>query len=269
MTQYNDRKNALKTLKEIDTRLDKYLIIHYACDDFKESQTITSIAIRTLQNEQSISFSLQQSADQMSLSIPNIDAESLKLIEKDMLAQYFLFVKSHPKKIWIHWNMSNNNFGFQALEERYVILGGTPEPIDPDNVINLSHLFIKLYGKGYAKHPRLENLMKKNNISSPNDFLQGYSSNPEIFTEVQAFKNGQYKLIQLSCLRKVDIFNNFLTLAINNKLKTFSPFFEPYGVTLKGMWATLNEKLWFKFVLFFLTFFAGYFLEKLLDCFFK
>ena len=116
MTQYEERKRALEILKEIDERPEKYIVIHYTCDNFKISQTITSIAVRQLQDGQTESFSLYRSLAQFLHISENEMNENLQKIEKKMLTDYFSFVKKHPNKIWIHWNMSSDNYGFKGLK---------------------------------------------------------------------------------------------------------------------------------------------------------
>lgn len=264
MTQYEERKKALEILRKIDERPEEYIIIHYTCDNFKISQTITSIAVRQLHDGQTESFSLYKSAQ--FLHIPeNKMNEKLPEIEKKMLTDYFSFVKKHPKKIYIHWNMSTDNYGFKGLEDRFRVLGGRPTQINDEYKIDLSNTFIRLYGKGYAKHPRLENLMKKNHISHPNDFLPGFDNDPSITDEPDAFHTGKYKLLQMSCLRKVDIFNNFLNLAINKQLKVYTPWWTFYGSTLRGKLAALNERWWFKILTYFGVAFVGYIFNSIMD----
>ncbi len=67
----------------------------------------------------------------MSISRENI-FESYDKIESQMLERYFIFIKSRKdESIWIHWNMSNINYGFEVLEHRYKVLTAK-EPIHID-----------------------------------------------------------------------------------------------------------------------------------------
>ena len=255
LAQYENRKKASEVLSKMDTKPEDYIIIHYTCDDFKMSQIISSIAVRKLNDGQTESFSLYKTAQNKNINNDDIPDHQIE-IEKEMLKDFYKFVSRNQNKHWIHWNMSSDNYGFKAIEHRYRVLGGKPKIIDDDKKIDLSHLFIQLYGKGYAKHPRMESLMGKNKISCPNDFLPGYSKENKL-DEPKALSQKQYKIIQMSCLRKVDVFSNFITLAINGQLKVYTPWWSYYGVTIKGVLAMLNEKWWFKIVTYLLTFLLG------------
>lgn len=266
MGQYELRKEAVALLKKIDINRCNYIIIHYACENFKLGQTISAVAVRQFSDGQTQSFSLNKTAQILDISPEDIPSR-LKEIERKMLDDFFRYVESHSSHNWIHWNMSSDNFGFKALEHRYQVLKGSPVVIDDSKKINLSHLFIELYDKGYAAHPRLEDLMEMNHIS-PKDFYPGFSDDPEVFDETDLLHQRRYKEIQISCLRKVDVFSNFLNLAIDDSLIVKTPKIKRYGLTIKGMLASLNEYFWFKPVTYFFTFFVGYFLEKVLDHFF-
>ncbi|MET1991107.1 hypothetical protein [Enterococcus faecalis] len=266
MGQYELRKEGLELLKKIDTHRDNYIIIHYACESFKKGQTITAIAVRQFRDGQTQSFSLNKTAQILNIEPENISS-NMKKIETKMLDEFFKYVEHHETFHWIHWNMSSDNFGFKGLEHRYRVLQGTPVIIDDSKKINLPHLFIELYDKGFAAHPRLENLMEMNHIL-PKDFYPGYSDDPNITDETDLLDEGRYKEIQISCLRKVDVFSNFLNLAIDDNLIVKTPKTKRYGLTIKGRLVALSEFIWFKPVSYFLTFVIGYFIEKLLDSFF-
>ena len=268
MAQYEKRKKAVSTLKEIDTRPDNYIIVHYTCDNFKVSQIISSIAVRQLADGQTESFSLYKAAQEMNIE-NDASPNNKKKNEKKMLSNYYKFVNKNLEKKWIHWGMNSDNYGFKAIEHRYRVLGGRPKYIADDKKINLASLFIDAYGKGYAKHPRMESLITKNKISSPNDFLPGYNNNPDTLDEVKALHQRQYKLIQMSCLRKVDIFENFINLAINKQLKTYTPWIKIYGLSIKGILASLNEQWWFKALTYIVVAVAGYFFNNYMHSIFK
>ncbi|MDT2437423.1 hypothetical protein [Enterococcus avium] len=261
MTQYTDRKNALKTLKTIDENKNEYLIIHYACERFNketgESPRISSIAIRNFYTGQTTLFALHKTAESMGVKFNEIN-HSYDKLEKQMLKEYFKYIKDNPKKNWIHWNMRDTNYGFKALEHRYKVLGGKPVEIDDDRKIDLSGLFVDLYGKGYASHPRLESLMEKNHIDTPRDFLTGIQ-------ETEKFDEQRFNEIMMSTSRKVDIFSNFLNLAINSKLNVYTRRREWYGTTLKGWWANFRNSAWFVPVSWTLSAIGGALISHIID----
>lgn len=267
MGQYELRKNALSELKKIDSNRINYVIIHYTCEDFKIGQTISSIAVRQFNDGQTESFSIDKTAQVLRIDPTDIK-ENIENIEKRMLQDFYSYVNQHRSKNWIHWNMSSDNFGFKALEHRYKVLDGEPIIIEDSKKINLSHLFIELYDKGYAKHPRLENLMSMN-FMNPLDMFPGFNKETDVTDEIDLLHQERYKEIQISCLRKVDVFANLLNLSIDNKLIVKTPKLKVYGNTIKGKAAALNERFWFKPLTYLLTLLVGYFFEKIMDLFFN
>lgn len=267
LVNYQRRKNALKKLKEINSNRQNYYIIHYTCDDFKRGDTITSIAIKHLNDGETTSFSLEKTAANKNIEIHEIK-ENLPFIEQHMLKEFFHFIKERPEKYWIHWNMNDDNFGFRALENRALNLSIKDEifSIIDDRKINLSSLLVDLYGYEYIDHPRLKNLMKLNNINPP-DFYPGYSTNPKTITEPILFHEGKYKEIRLSCLRKVYIFNKFVDLAIDKQLKTKTNLWKVFGTNFSGIYNIYNEQPWSQLVSFFLGMIVNNFFDKFFDKF--
>ncbi len=47
------------------------------------------------------------------------------------------------------------NYGFEAIEHRYKVLGGNPTEIPEQNRIDLNRLLIDIYGVGYIGHPSI------------------------------------------------------------------------------------------------------------------
>ena len=78
-----------------------------------------------------------------------------------------------------------------------------------------------LYGVSYIGHPRLEKLIKKNNITDK-DFLSGKQ-------EAEAFDSEDYIKLHQSTLRKVDILANILGRADDGSLKTNAQWHERCG----------------------------------------
>lgn len=239
MSRYNDLKNSAKTLKEIDVNKKDYLIIHYSCESFYDktdgySPRITSIAIRNFATFQTELFAIHKIAEIKKIPFNEI-TNHYDDLEKEMLKRYFKFVDRNKSKKWLHWNMRDSNYGFKAISHRAEVLGVKSEDIDDDKKIDIASLFIQRYGKGYAKNPRIENLLKINHIS-PKDFLPGKD-------EAAAFENQEYIKLGMSTASKVDVFSNFLNLAIDNKLIVNSTKFEIYGCTIKGFIAMIQDNM--------------------------
>ncbi len=104
------------------------IVIHYSCESFYDradgsSPRITSIAVYNIGSGQTNSFSIHQKAEIKKYSRNDIEKHYEEL-EKLMLDDFYDFVKLHEKYNWLHWNMRDINYGFQAIAHRYKVLGG-------------------------------------------------------------------------------------------------------------------------------------------------
>ena len=90
------------------------------------------------------------------------------------------------------------------------------------NIIDLSRILISIYGVGYIEHPRLENIIKLNDITNK-DFICGNE-------EPEAFRRKKFHRIDLSVLRKVDVLAGLAERANNSSLKTKRYYREMYLV---------------------------------------
>jgi hypothetical protein len=70
-----------------------------------------------------------------------------------MFKEFFRFVKVHKSFNWVHWNMRDLNYGFEAIENRYKVLGGKPIIIEDDKKFDLARLLIDIYGVRCMGHP--------------------------------------------------------------------------------------------------------------------
>lgn len=222
------RKKALEKLKMIFDRPDKALIIHYSCESFyKEdvsSPRITAIAVRNLESAQTHSFTIHKEAE--------ID-ENYDELELKMLNKFFEFVASKSDCKWIHWNMRDGNYGFQAIEHRHIILGGHPQTINDEMKIDLARMLIAMYGIGYIGHPRLESIIAKNKITDKN-LLKGSD-------EATAFDNKDFLALQMSTLRKVDCMSNILERMNSNTLKTNSTWWQIHGGSISKIIVDIQQ----------------------------
>ena len=90
-------------------------------------------------------------------------------------------------------------------------------------------------------HPRLESLLKKNNIIAK-DFLPGAE-------EAIAFDNKEYIKLHQSTLRKVDVIASLLNRAIDNALKVESKWWEIYGLSPQGLYESITSRWWCQIIL--------------------
>ena len=229
LKKWHRRKAALKTVEEIENKRDNVLVIHYSCESFydiKDGHTprVTSIAVRNFSSGQTVSFSIHKCAEQKGVGNHDIDSQYSDL-EKLMLHEYFDFIKSRHGYTFLHWNMRDINYGFQAIEHRYSVLGGEPFVIDDTRKIDLARLLVALYGVNYIGHKpsgRLHNLVEHNHITMK-DVLTGAQ-------EAEAFESKEFVKLHQSTLRKVDIMANILERIIDGSLKTNSSWWDIHGV---------------------------------------
>ena len=232
------RKSRVK-LKEIFDNGDKVAVIHYSCESFYDlpdgrSPRVTSIAVRNLASGQTKSFSIHQRAELRRIPMTQADIEPFyNELEHEMLSAFFEHVKLYPAKMYLHWNMRDVNYGFQAIEHRFRVLAGEPFAIEDEKKLDLSRLYIDMYGVGYIGHPRLEMLLKHNNIAA-RDFLNGAG-------EAQAFIEGKYDDLHRSTLRKVDVLANLASRAYDEKLKTLTSWREARGLSPKTVVSLIRE----------------------------
>ena len=234
MSRYTDYKYASNILKGIENKPEKYLIIHYSCESFYnlggKSPRIASISVRQFNNAQTNNFPIHQYSER--LNIPITD-DTYRDIEKELLSDFFAFVDKNLDKIWIHWNMRDSVFGFNAIEQRFMVLGGIPQAIDNDKKIDLGHLFKLLYGGDYIENPHIEKLLELNKFN-PKQFLNGKQ-------EAEAFDNSEYVKLSMSTSSKVNLFSTFVTHAINQTLKTRIPNWKIRGTNFAGLLATFQD----------------------------
>jgi hypothetical protein len=232
---YKARKKALNALDAIFNPAEHTLVIHYSCESFYDranprSPRVTSIAIRNLESGQTKSFSIHLVAERRGV-LDDMEAE-YDALEREMLEDFFSIVREKQHCRWLHWNMRDANYGFEALENRLRALGGNPAAVVPEEKrVDLSRMLISIYGVGYIAHPRIENLMRANNIT-PKDFLTGKE-------EAAIFDAKQFVKLHQSTLRKVDVLANFAARANAGDLKTLASWWELHGGSLKALaeWA--------------------------------
>jgi hypothetical protein len=185
---YAKWKRAKQRLGELFEHPEHTVVIHYSCESFYDrennpkSPRVTSIAIRNLDSGQTKSFSIHLVAERRGL-LDSIE-EHYDELEREMLEDYFQEVRVRQHCKWLHWNMRDANYGFEALENRVKALGGEPAIVPEANRFDLARLLVGIYGIGYIEHPRLTKLMERNHITAK-DFLVGVD-------EAAAFEKKQF-----------------------------------------------------------------------------
>lgn len=228
LIKYRRRKDARKSFEDLDKRRDMYIILHYSCESFydiKDGRTprVTSVAARNFTTGQTTSFSIHKSAEQIGVTPTDINQRYDEL-EKHMLDEYFEFIKSRHGYSFIHWNMRDINYGFQAIEHRYKVLGGEPFIIDDSRKFDLARALVNRFGPRYAPHSesgRLHSIMDLNRITAK-DALTGKQ-------EAEAFDAGEYVKLHQSTLRKVDLMSNILERILDGSIVTRATWREKTG----------------------------------------
>ncbi len=231
------RKEAIKRLDRLMSDPEHVIVIHYSCESFYDrpdgtSPRITSIAVTNLESAQTISFSIHQVAEREGYAVAEIEQHYDRL-ERLMLDDFYEHVRTHTDFMWLHWNMRDINYGFQAIAHRYKVLKGQPVDIHESKMFDLSRLIQAIYGRNYISHPRLQKLVERNEISDK-DFLSGAD-------EAIAFENRQYVSLHFSTLRKVGIIATIAQRADEDSLKTDTTWRDRYGIYPRAISEWLNQ----------------------------
>lgn len=240
--RFKSRKNAIERLGALFEDPSTVEVIHYSCESFYDrpngtTPRITSIAVHGLASAQTRSFSIHKVAEQRRIPAEQITVHYDDL-EKQMLDEFYEFVKNRLAAKWVNWNMININYGFPAIEHRYKILGGTPVQVPESNLYNLAHLLPRIYGANYSGHPRLQSLVQMNDITDL-DFLTGKE-------EADAFNKGDYVALHQSTLRKVQCISTLAERAWEGTLKTNSNWYEKHGSNIAGVVEAITDHWLFK-----------------------
>lgn len=226
-----DHKDSIASINKAFENAIQCYVIHYSCESFHDrdstkSTRITSIAIRNLKHAQSHHWALNRSAELLKLDIQNPD--NLDVLERDLLQKYFDFIKLYQNCTFIHWNMRDNNYGFPALEHRFMVLGGKPFVLQDDRKLDLARVAVSIYGRNYIAHEalngrkgRLMALVEKNDIADK-DAMTGAE-------EARAYEEKKYGELEMSTLRKVDILANICERIHDGSLKTNRKKWLPMG----------------------------------------
>ena len=235
---YKGWKRAKEHLDGVFQPPEYTVVVHYSCESFYDrdnnpkSPRVTSIAVRNLDTGQTKSFSIHLIAERRGL-LDSVE-QHYDQLEREMLENFFDAVRERSHCKWLHWNMRDANYGFEALENRLKALGGTSVATVAENKrIDLSRILVSIYGVGYIAHPRLEKLMSHNSIAA-RDFLTGKQ-------EADAFENKQFVKLHQSTLRKVDILANLASRAHAGDLKTLASWWEVNGRSLKAVGEWVKE----------------------------
>lgn len=261
-----ERKEGLSNLQEIIKDKSKCFIIHYSCESFITSHgktpRVTSICIRNLKTSQVVSFSIHLQAQYKGLDFNNLSDIEYDALEKEMLNEFSKFVKRHQHHKWVHWNMRDSNYGFEAINNRIRILKGIPFEINDDLKFDFPRILGQIYTYGYEKNQpkgRLLNLASRNKISTDQS-LTGQE-------EADAFTRKDYLPLHISTLKKVDIIESIIHRTENSELKVNSTKKDIFGLTISGIFSIVKETPWLLIIVSIIGYFIGAALEPVVQNF--
>lgn len=232
----DDRRIGLKKIQDLKDKKSRTLIIHYSCESFFSTHgrtpRVTSIAIRNRDTSTTVIFSIHLMAQIKRKEISHLTDDDFDYLEKEMLKDFYMHVKRHNSYNWVHWNMRNANFGFEAIDNRFRILGGQPKNIEDPFKYDLPEILGLIYTYDFEKHNKptkgqLLNLSIRNKIST-RDALKGKD-------EAEAFEKRDFLLLHMSTIRKVEMIDRILTLEEKNKLKVNVWLYKACGLTPAGI----------------------------------
>lgn len=237
LRRLSKRRKALDQLHAIGNRQEGTLIIHYSCESFYDradgsTPRITSIAVKNFVSGQTESFSIHKIAELTHLPLSQI-VDHYDDLERQMLDEFFQFLAKNEWCTWVHWNMRDINYGFQAIEHRYRVLGGEPVRLDEDRKFDLARILGDIYGKHYIEHPRQESLARKNGIS-----MVAYLTGAE---EAAAFEAREFVKLHQSTLRKVNVITSIFERTLQGNLETNARWYQIYGFHPKALLEIITE----------------------------
>lgn len=206
---------------------NKSLIIHYSRQNLTDNESgvatprIIAILIKSLDGKENHCFAINYEAEKADVILENI-TDYYDQLEERLLKSFNTFVKNHRDCQWIHWDMNDVHFSFEAIEHRYQVMvdakGNDFQEISTNNRINLNSLLKSIFGSNYEKDPQLENLMKSNNDGVLKDrYLK-------LDEEAKAFKNLDFPAILESLLCKVNFLLDVVDKVSNGSLKVSSKY---------------------------------------------
>jgi hypothetical protein len=244
-----DRNIGKKKVSELTHFRNKTIIIHYSCESFFNTHgrtpRVTSIAVKNRDNGTTKTFSIHLSAQVKKKDLTNLSDPDFDYLEKQMLKDFYDYVKKHSTYRWVHWNMRNSSFGFEAIANRFKILGGVPKEIEDQFKYDLPEVMGLIYTYEFEKHDapttgQLLNLSLRNKIST-RDALTGA-------LEASAFAERNFLKLHMSSMRKVEMIDRILTLEEKGALLVNVSIIKACGLSPSGIIEIVRNN-WFLFAI--------------------
>ena len=220
------RNLATQNLKKLIQDPSSVFCIHYSQsetydDDYGSiSPIITTIVIKSLDEKIDKQFAIHFEADKAGIPKDQIQ-DSYRELELRILKSFNDFVKRYKNCVWVHWDMKNIHFGFEAIKHRFEKIFEDLEDyqeIPVHKTYCLLNILEKMYGENFVNGPdKLQSLMAFNNNGLiENSFLQRPAESSE-------FEKKNFKGVIDSVDCKVEFLKKSLnklatkTLRIQNK----------------------------------------------------
>lgn len=201
------KDTAVQLLRSMIDNPTEALIIHYSRQNLNDNEQgmatprIIAIMVKSLDGIITNCFAIHHEAEKARIIRESI-TDYYDLLEGKLLISFNNFVKDNIGRKWIHWDMNDVHFSFEAIKHRYEVLvdekGEGFVDVPNKDRINLNQLIKSVYGANYENEPQLDNLMRTNNKGNlKSDFLS-------LPGEAQAFKQLAFPAILESLRIKVN-----------------------------------------------------------------
>ncbi|MCX2839110.1 hypothetical protein OQ279_13215 [Salinimicrobium sp. MT39] len=222
MGAYKERRTAIRNVKKLIQNPANVFCIHYSQsqtydDDYGSiSPIITSIVIKSLDEKIDKQFAIHFEADKAGIPKDQIQ-DSYRELELRILKSFNDFVKRHKNCTWVHWDMKNIHFGFEAIKHRFEKIFEDLEnyqEIPTNNTHSLLIILERMYGENFVEGPdKLESLIVFNN----NGLQEGLYLQRS--TESSEFANKNFKGVIDSVDCKVEFLKKAIKKLITKELK--------------------------------------------------
>jgi hypothetical protein len=191
-------------------------VVHYSTEsltaDPGRTPRVFAVAARHAVSGQVATFAAHRSAEQRGERISR-QPRQLEKLEAAFLQEFFAFLADRPSAVWLHWNMNGPRFGFEALAQRYRLHWGSPPDLPPlCQRFDLAAFLKRRFGVDYVDNPRLESLMRLNDLIGAPYLGQEKAGD--------AWRRGDWAGLEGSLVSKLGAIEALHRLLRENKLRT-------------------------------------------------
>ena len=211
------KQQLLQRIDAIKTDLGRAFVIHYACFAFQHTRAklrpsrIVCIVVRNVQSNAVKCFSIHTIAKRENLSSRSKIKKRLDEFEGSVLEEFVDFMKANSDATFLHWNMRDSIFGFDALFERYEALTG----IKPTFNLDPRTLDIKAALNALGWHYPLLEAAERSGFH-PMNHLDGSD-------EATYADQTKSEKVDPSVLEKSEMIRSLVLLQLDNKLDKGMP----------------------------------------------